>query len=101
MNISLSQWFICHAGVRKLLIRTERSQFRGFCFRFCPGVLSIRKKEAIKMNLPVCCGHEMLVIEKSTKFVEALCDNCKEVVYVKNSTLNARRVLSTIGGFYG
>lgn len=35
------------------------------------------------MRLPVCCGSEMTSVTELGRFVEAVCDSCGDVVYVK------------------
>ena len=35
------------------------------------------------MSLPVCCGKEMKASIEVGKFIEAKCESCGDVVYVK------------------
>ena len=35
------------------------------------------------MSLPICCGKEMKISMEVGRFIEAKCDECGDVVYVK------------------
>lgn len=39
------------------------------------------------MSLPICCGKEMKMTMEVGRFVEALCGECGDVVYVKKYVL--------------
>jgi len=36
-------------------------------------------------NMPSCCGRKMAASASTTKFVEAVCSVCNDVVYIKNA----------------
>ena len=38
------------------------------------------------MSLPRCCEKEMKIVMETGKFLEAHCEVCSDVVYVKKST---------------
>jgi hypothetical protein len=45
------------------------------------------------MKMPTCCGREMVPVYDTSKFVEAHCGLCGDVVYVKKESAQKPELL--------
>ncbi len=43
--------------------------------------------------IPVCCNRKMNIVIETTKFYEAHCDKCSDVVYVKKDDIEKPIIL--------
>ncbi len=52
-----------------------------------------KKREAITMSVPKCCGTEMAMNAETNRFVEVQCRLCGDVVFVKKADTEKPQML--------